>query len=548
MLLVVAAIAYGAGVAGANGTLARLLADAHVPGVSPTSTATPALASTATAPSAGTPLHANTAPTGANAASGTDSASATPRARATDTATASPTATETALPKPPAVLNLQQSKAGGPLPANGWTGAHGVTLTVMAPPSQIAMIAEIEIRPAGQSFTGKPTSAVQVRNGVAAVALTGLSAGRYHWQARLNSAGGDGDWTGFAHGGTAFGVNLTPPPAPSISSPTNPRPDTTYSTSTVRFTWSAPADPAGITGYSYRLDTDPHGEALPVMRTEAQEVALGNLGTGVYYFHVRAVDGTGNWSQSRTYPVHIDVTPPKITDSHVSGYYINPSLEAITLTYTLSKVSKVTVGIYDNAGTRIRHIVPTQLMPAGIPLHVSWDGRDNGGTIVPPGMYTIYLRATDRLGNSNVISWGGYNVTDKRIVVSLSQERLWAYQGNNLLLTTLVTTGNKELPTPTGVFHIMFARHPFTFISMWPKGSKFWYPPSPVHYALYFKDYGYYIHDAPWRHFYGPGSDSVDGQPGNPTTGTHGCVNVPLEAMIQLYKWATPGTAVQIVA
>ena len=46
-------------------------------------------------------------------------------------------------------------------------------------------------------------------------------------------------------------------------------------------------------------------------------------------------------------------------------------------------------------------------------------------------------------------------VETKRIAVSLSQQRLWAYDGNNLVLTTLVTTGNKVLPTPTGLFYIL---------------------------------------------------------------------------------------------
>jgi lipoprotein-anchoring transpeptidase ErfK/SrfK len=104
------------------------------------------------------------------------------------------------------------------------------------------------------------------------------------------------------------------------------------------------------------------------------------------------------------------------------------------------------------------------------------------------------------------------------------------------------------LPTPSSLFQVMFKRHQFTFFSPWPPGSPFYYPPSRVNYGLYFHDNGYYIHDAPWRSVFGPGSNAGTGTPGRDYTGTHGCVNVPEGVMAQLYNWATPGTVVQITA
>ena len=548
LLLLVAAIAFAAGAAGANGTLTRMLADAHIIGSPPTATPAPTLgtlAASGVTPSATAGGQASATATMASRAT------ATPAPRATDTPAPTATPSQTPRPKTPAVLSLSQAAAGGAtVAANGWVGSSGLTVTVMAPPSAMDLRAEVEVRPLSQPFSGAATGFAPVIHGVAAIPFKGLAAGHYHWQARLTSAAGASAWHPFAHDGTAFGVRLSAPAAPVITSPTDPRQDKTYATAALSFNWPAPTDPSGIAGYSYRLDTDPHGEARTAVRTQAQRVTLGGLGTGSYYFHLRAVNGVGNWGPSSTYAVHVDVTPPQILHTHASGYYVNPAVESLSLSYTLSKVSRVTVGIYKSPymlSDRIRHLVPKQLMPAGTSLTLTWDGRDDKGNIVPPGVYNIYLRATDRLGNSNVIGWGGYTVTDKRIEVSLSQQRLWAFQGQQQLLTTLVTTGNKALPTPTGVFHLMFARHPFTFISPWPKGSKFYYAPSPVKYALYFKDYGYYIHDAPWRGVFGPGSNALSGTPGGNATGTHGCVNVPEPVMAQLYAWATPGTAVQIV-
>lgn len=552
LVLLVAVIAFSAGTFGANGTLSRLLADAGVQigaGATPNPTATaPAVsipvqvATRASVPTA-TLAQATGAPTVA-VPSATPLPSAT--SRPTDTPSATPSATPTRLPTPPAPISLIQKAPGGAtLAARAYAGAGGLALHVLAPSFSMDMRAQVEVRPAGEPFRGVATGAAPVVMGVATIPLHGLPAGRYHWQARLTAAGGNGAWTPFAQGALAFGVQLVPPTAPLVSSPSHPRPNVTYARSIATFAWSMPTDSSGISGYGWRLDTDPRGVARTAIRTRAQSISVGGLDSGAYYFHVRAVDGVGNWGPNATVPIRIDVTPPTITHTVASGYYFNPAVERLRLNFTLTKVATITVGIYDH-NSRLREIAPKGLLPAGVPLHVSWDGRDDAGRVVAPGCYNVWLRATDRLGNQKSIPWGCYTVSSKRIVISLTQQRLWAYDGNNLLLTTLVTTGNKALPTPTGIFHIMFARSPFTFISPWPKGSLYYYAPVKVNYALYFHDYGFYIHDSPWRTFYGPGSNATTGTPGQNYTGTHGCVNVPEGIMKTLYKWATPGTAVQI--
>jgi hypothetical protein len=231
-----------------------------------------------------------------------------------------------------------------------------------------------------------------------------------------------------------------------------------------------------------------------------------------------------------------------------AGSYFNPTVETLLLEYTVHRAALVTVAVYNAAGGRVNDVVMPGVVPAGELIRISWDGRDDTGKTVPAGRYSVYLRAAAPHGISSVKGWSSIIVSYKRIVVSLWQQRLWAYNGDHLLLTTLVTTGNRLLPTPTGLFHIMFARQNFTFNSPWPVGSPFYYPPSPVHYGLYFHDDGYYLHDAPWRTVFGPGSNATTGIPGQNLTGTHGCVNVPLAAMAQLYRWATPGTVVQINA
>src|SRR5690349_6538451 len=82
----------------------------------------------------------------------------------------------------------------------------------------------------------------------------------------------------------------------------------------------------------------------------------------------------------------------------------------------------------------------------------------------------------------------------KVIVVSLSQQWLWASENSKAVYNTAVMTGRPELPTLVGTYHIFAKESPTTFYSPWPKGSPNWYPPTPINYAMEWKAGGYYLH------------------------------------------------------
>jgi lipoprotein-anchoring transpeptidase ErfK/SrfK len=126
----------------------------------------------------------------------------------------------------------------------------------------------------------------------------------------------------------------------------------------------------------------------------------------------------------------------------------------------------------------------------------------------------------------------------KLIVVSLSRQVLTAYEDGTVVLTTLVATGRPQLPTPPGVYSIFHRYSPYKMISPWPYGSPWWYPPSWTSFAMEFIGGGYFIHDAPWRSWYGPGANLYNG--------THGCVNVPYSSMATIWNWAPIGTTVVV--
>jgi len=189
---------------------------------------------------------------------------------------------------------------------------------------------------------------------------------------------------------------------------------------------------------------------------------------------------------------------------------------------------------------------PWQAVDAGQVYTATWDGMDAHGAIMPAGNYTFRLTARDDAGNQSTTTTAAVALDRRRIVVSLNGQEMWALDGDQVLLHTLVTTGGPELPTPLGDYQIIDRESPFTFHSPFPTSSPYWYPDSPTTFALLFQSDGYFIHDAPWRTVYGPGSNQTDGTPGGNYTGTHGCVNAPYAAMSWLWNWATMYTPVQV--
>lgn len=454
----------------------------------------------------------------------------------------------------PAPTGLKVSVAGAQLQPNGWSNSPAVQLKIENP--AISSGADLEIRPAGVRFDGSPTSTVAVSGRVAAACRdcvangtdstqVRLSDGAYHWQARFHNSRGVSPWMPYAG---LLRIDSTPPTITHVASATDPNPAATYHSSTLKFGWVGVDRGSGVDGYSYLLDQSKQGTARAELRTRSTVVTLQGLNTGTWYFHVRVLDRAGNWGATSTFPVRIDVTPPGLAGVNFSTFQFDPKYQPLKVSFSVTRAaSEVRVGVYRQSDQHLVRLYRLTGLAKGNQSNVTWDGKDAGGQYVPPGLYEVYIRATDAYGHSSLTGWRDFAIDYKRIVVSLSQQKLWAYDGNSLFLTSLVTTGNQALPTPQGTFYIQGKFHPFTFHSPWPKSSPYWYAPSPVSYAMLFQAGGYFIHDAPWRTAFGPGTNAQVGTPGTNYTGTHGCINVPLNVARSLFGWTEIGTVVQVV-
>jgi hypothetical protein len=268
--------------------------------------------------------------------------------------------------------------------------------------------------------------------------------------------------------------------------------------------------------------------------------------TRVHAAHPKATPARSARSARPTPTLSPSSGPVELGDAQFSLYSINPRFTRQDVSVGLSAPARVRVRIAQPGDVSHVRTMDLGVRPTGT-IALEWDGRDNAHRLVPAGPYTYTISATNARGQRHTDTYSMLAVTYKRIVISLSKQRLWAFDGSHYVMSSLVTTGNPALPTPTGAFPILGKYSPFTFVSPWPPGSAYYYPPSPTTYALLFDNRGYYVHDAPWRSNFGPHSNATTGTPGQNYTGTHGCVNVPFTMMQPLYQWATIGAVVEVV-
>jgi L,D-transpeptidase-like protein len=133
------------------------------------------------------------------------------------------------------------------------------------------------------------------------------------------------------------------------------------------------------------------------------------------------------------------------------------------------------------------------------------------------------------------------------LIVSLVEQTLRYYNNGKLVRAFYIVSGQYLRPSPPGFWSIILREHPTQFKSTEPPGSAFWYPPTPIQYAMEYHAGGYFFHDSWWRSSYGPGrnfphSDPIGTTPFN-DNGSHGCINMNPDDVAWLYSqipWGAP--------
>lgn len=144
-----------------------------------------------------------------------------------------------------------------------------------------------------------------------------------------------------------------------------------------------------------------------------------------------------------------------------------------------------------------------------------------------------------------------YKLQGKQVlVVSLVEQAMRVYQDGKLVNSFLVTTGRYERPSVPGVWPILDRQSPTEFYSDDPPGSPFYYPPTPIHYAMLYHWGGYFVHDSWWRASYGPGTQFPHADASGDTVysgnGSHGCINMQEDQAAWVYTHTDINTIVVI--
>ena len=124
--------------------------------------------------------------------------------------------------------------------------------------------------------------------------------------------------------------------------------------------------------------------------------------------------------------------------------------------------------------------------------------------------------------------------TYKEVVVSISQQYMWAYEDGTEVIESWVSTGTAETPevtTPVGNWSILTK---YDSQTMEGTISGQYYRVEDVPYVMYFDNLGNALHGTYWHNNFG-----------HPMS--HGCVNLPMDVAAFLYSWTDIGTAVTVV-
>ncbi len=114
---------------------------------------------------------------------------------------------------------------------------------------------------------------------------------------------------------------------------------------------------------------------------------------------------------------------------------------------------------------------------------------------------------------------------ERWIDVNLSEQMVYAYEGDVVVNAFLVSTGTYLHPTVTGRFEV-YVKYEYTDMA----GPGYYLPDVP--YTMYFYD-GYGLHGTYWHSNFG-------------TPMSHGCINLSIPDSEWLFYWADVGTLVNI--
>jgi len=179
-----------------------------------------------------------------------------------------------------------------------------------------------------------------------------------------------------------------PPPAPTLTSLTNPKSDNWYASSTATFNW---VDTDDITNARVLLSSTPTTTPTQMLKGAATSTTQTNIQDGVWYMLVQ-LKNDGGWGDVASMKVQIDTTPPAPFDV---------SLQAPTTKGDVAKFAFKT----DDALSGLDHY--ELLIGSSTDINILATDMPDGTYAVPPqegGSQSVTVRAYDKAGNEQDVT------------------------------------------------------------------------------------------------------------------------------------------------
>jgi hypothetical protein len=283
------------------------------------------------------------------------------------------------------------------------------------------------------------TSATTIVNSGIASNIASLSRnlGNGKWYVHIAAEDSAGNWSAT----TTYGpvkIDTVAPELPIVRS-IQPTPHAWTHNDTLRVTWSDTDALSGIEGYSYAIDTLPAtvpNAGLWFVASATQPIADGRS----WYFHLRAVDSAGNWSQVVTEgPFYINTVPPSapviLFSSLAPSAWTSKNIDSVRWKYTANSAGSSGLG-YNWLWDHTAHTVPDTVV-LGI--------KDSAiSSPLVDGNWYFHLRAVDSADNwSPDIDLGPFQIDRTPPTGSLNINS-GASQTTSILVTLNVTANDAE--------------------------------------------------------------------------------------------------------
>jgi lipoprotein-anchoring transpeptidase ErfK/SrfK len=226
-----------------------------------------------------------------------------------------------------------------------------------------------------------------------------------------------------------------------------------------------------------------------------------------------------NVSAQEVFSAQVDIPKPSVTPLDVSAFEQQGSA-VLPLSVIDDVPTKIPRNVATVASTDLPKSIPTKALTT-IPEATETPGVMAMDIVVdtPTSAYVAPTAAAP--GEVAYKSNGGARWID----VNLSTQSVYAYEGDTVVNSFIVSTGTSATPTVTGKYKIWIK-----FKSTTMSGPGYYLPNVP--YAMYFYK-GYGLHGTYWHSNFG-------------TPMSHGCVNLRTSDAEWLYYWAPEGTVVNV--